>query len=78
MVYGKFGEDWSKSLPIVLKMARNGIFARRNCETTGLKLGMHTLPDSGSNLGWIPLGHTSSFWCVRQKKIINLCEPSPK
>ena len=43
----------------------NGIFARKTIGATDLKLGMQTLLHSGSNMGWVPPGHTSSFLCVR-------------
>ena len=49
------------------KKAKNGILARKSHGTTGLKLDMHKQLDSWSNMGWVPLCHTSSSWCVRLK-----------
>ena len=42
--------------------------ARKTLGDTDLKLGMHIQLHSGSNMGWVPLGHTSSFPSVRLKK----------
>ena len=67
MVYGKFDEDWSQTPSIGQKITKNGILARKTHGATGLKLGVHTQLDSGSNMGWVPPGHTSSFWFVRLK-----------
>ena len=71
MVYGKFGKDWSKIPPIrlfqCLKKGKNGTLARKTDGTTGLKLGMDTQLDSGSNIGWVPPGHTSSSLYVGLK-----------
>ena len=61
------GEDHIKTLSIGLKKANNGILARKTHGATGLKLCMHTQLYSGSNMGWVPLGHASSSWCVRLK-----------
>ena len=36
-----------------------------------LKRGMYTQLHSGSNMGWVPPGHTSSFSCVRPKNAKN-------
>ena len=49
------------------KKAKNGTFARKEIGATRLKLCMHTQLDSGSNMGWILLGHTFSSWCIRLK-----------
>ena len=48
-------------------MPKMEFWPEKNCRAKGLKLGVHTQLDSGSNMGWVPLGHTSSFWCVRLK-----------
>ena len=44
-----------------------GILATKTRGATGLKLGMHTQLDSGSNMGWVPLSHTSSFLVCKAK-----------
>ena len=54
MFYGKFEEYWNKTPAIGLKKAKNNILARKNEGATGLKLGIHTQLDSGSNMGWVP------------------------
>ena len=41
--------------------------ARKTLGATDLKLGMHIQLHSRSNMGWVPLGHISSFLCVRLK-----------
>ena len=51
VVYHKFGEDQSNKAVFVFKKAKNGILARKIHGATGLKLGMHTQLDSGSNMG---------------------------
>ena len=57
-------EDWIKTQPTWLflcsKIAKNGILVGKTQRTTGLKLSMHTQHDSGSNMGWVPPGHTPS------------------
>ena len=50
----------------VLKKPKNGTLARQILGATDLTLSMHTQLDSGSNMGWVPPGHTEK-WCVRQK-----------
>ena len=45
----------------------NENLARKTLGVTDLKLGMHIQLHSLSNMGLVPLGHTSSFLCVRQK-----------
>ena len=61
VVYGKFGEDQIKILPIGLEKAKNVILARKTHEATGLNLGMYTQFDFGNNMGWVPPDCTSSF-----------------
>ena len=49
------------------KKPKNCIFARKNLGLTDLKLDMYIQLQCGIKMGWIPLGHTSSFPCVGQK-----------
>ena len=35
------------------KNAKNGTLARQIIKPTELKLGMHTQPEPGSNMGWV-------------------------
>ena len=68
MVGSEFGEDQIETPNIGLKKkTQKWYFARKTHGATGLKLDMHTQLDSGSNMGWVPLGHTSSSWCVKLK-----------
>ena len=57
------------------KQTKNGTFTRNKNVTIGLKIGMHTQLDSGSNMGWVPPGHTSSGLVVRPTNpyILNQC-----
>ena len=45
------------------KFFLNGIFARKTVVATDLKLGMYILLHSGSNMGWVPPGHTFLSLC---------------
>ena len=45
----------------------NGIFATKTLGAMDLKLGKHIQLHTGSNIGWVPPGHTCSFSCVRLK-----------
>ena len=49
------------------KMKKKVFLQRKNLGATALKLGMHIQLYSGSNIGRVPLGHTSSLSCVRLK-----------
>ena len=49
------------------KRAKNCTLARQTLGATDPKLGIHTQLDSGSDMDWVPPGHTSSYWCVRLK-----------
>ena len=46
---------------ILMRKANNGIFARRTIGTTDLKFGIYMQLLSGSNMGFVPLGHIFSF-----------------
>ena len=48
------------------KQPKNGTFAKKINGATGLKIGMHIQRDSGSTMGWVPPGHTSSSVCKAQ------------
>ena len=48
---------------IVTRKAKNGIFARKTLGATDLKLAMNIQLHSGSNMGWVPPGHTFLFLC---------------
>ena len=55
---------------IVTMVTRNSqiwYLARKTLGSTDLHLGMHIQLHSGSNMSWVPLGHTSSLPCVRLK-----------
>ena len=60
----KHGLKIWKMVTIVTRKAKNCIFARKTIGATDLKLGMYIQLHSGSNIGWVPPGHTS-FSCVR-------------
>ena len=47
------------------KRKKKGIFARKTIGARDLKLGTNIQLHSGSNMGCVPPGHTSSFLCVR-------------
>ena len=50
----------------VIKIKKKKVFfTRKTLGAIDLKLGMHTQLQSGSNIVWVPPGHTSSFPCVR-------------
>ena len=56
-------KTWAKKIwkivALVMKKVKNRILARQTLGATDVKLGMHTQPDSGSNMGRVPPGHTS-------------------
>ena len=54
---------------VMLKKPKMVLPPKSPLGTTNLKLGMYTQLDSGSNMGRIPPGHTSSFICVRLKTV---------
>ena len=56
---------------LVFKKDKNETLTRQTLGVTDLKLGMHTQLNSGSNTGWVPPGHTSSFWYARLKNAKN-------
>ena len=49
------------------KKAKDCIFARKILGATNLKFCLPIQLHSGSNMGWVPPGHTTSFSCVRLK-----------
>ena len=61
----KHGLKIWEMVTIVTEKAKNGIFARKTIGARDLKFGMNIQLHSGSNMGCVPPGHTSSFLCVR-------------
>ena len=49
------------------KIFFNGTLTRQICGATDLSLGLYMQLDSGRNMGWVPSGHTSSSWSVKQE-----------
>ena len=52
---------------MVMRNSQLWFLARKTLGATNLKLGMDIQLHSGSNVGCVPPGHSSSFLCVRQK-----------
>ena len=59
------GKKIHKMVTIEREKAKNGIFSRKTIGARDLKLGMNIQLHSGTNMGCVPPGHTSSFLCVR-------------